>query len=268
MEHIRTAMQKAGASFGSPRTSEPPAPTKPLQETVWDALPVARLSPAHLEGNRIVTLDKNHQVGVAYDMLRTRVLQRLRENNWTSIAITSPTAGGGKSSLALNLAFSLSNRPDCRTALLDFDLRCPTIGTSLGIPASSPIEEFIRGTRSFEQSFKRLRDNLAVATNGRPVQFAAELLQSPEAARCVTEIREKLSPDVILYDLPPMLAADDVMAFLPNVDCAILVVEAEKNTPEQVEACEYELSSRSKLLGVILNKCRHAVEAQAYGYGG
>ena len=59
-----------------------------------------------------------------------------------------------------------------------------------------------------------------------------------------------------------MLAADDVMAFLPNVDCAILVVEVEKNTPEQVAACEYELSSRSKLLGVILNKCRHAVEAR------
>src|SRR5690606_30525753 len=160
------------------------------------------------------------------------------------------------------------SRPDCRIALLDFDLRSPSIGTYLGIPAAAPIEDFIRGTRSFEQAFRRLKENFAVATNGRPVEFAAELLQSPEATRCIGEIREKLAPDVILYDLPPMLAADDVMAFLPNVDCAVLVVEAEKNTPEQVEACEYELSSRSKLLGVILNKCRHAVEAQAYGYGG
>jgi protein-tyrosine kinase len=37
-----------------------------------------------------------------------------------------------------------------------------------------------------------------------------------------------MSPDIVIFDLPPMLAADDVLAFLPNVDCVILVAAASK----------------------------------------
>lgn len=268
MEHIRTAMQKAGASYASARPSEPVAPLKPARGTVWDTLPLIEPEAAILEQHRIVAVDKHNPASSAFDILRTRILQKLRQNDWTSVAITSPTAGGGKSSVALNLAFSLSSRQDCRTAVVDFDLRCPSIASTLGAYGSSPIEDFIRGSRSVHQAFRRVRENLAVAVNSRPVHFPAELLQGPDTARCVRDIKQQLAPDVILYDLPPMLVADDVMAFLPNVDCAILVVEAEKNTPEQVEGCEYELISKTNFLGAILNKSRHAPHTSAYGYGG
>lgn len=77
-------------------------------------------------------------------------------------------------------------------------------------------------------------------------------------------LKPKLAPDVVIFDLPPMLANDDVAAFLPNVDCAILVVAAEQTTRAEVDLCERELSQKTNLLGVVLNKCRYAPEK--YGY--
>lgn len=32
-----------------------------------------------------------------------------------------------------------------------------------------------------------------------------------------------MGPDIFLFDMRPMLTNDDVVAFLPNVDCGILV---------------------------------------------
>lgn len=257
IEHILTAMQKSGAgSRAAWRVDDPGAP----RDAVWAALPPMSAEPGHLDANRIVTARRSDPASGAFDMMRTRVLHHLQQNGWTSVAITSPTAGGGKSVVALNLAFSLANREDCRTALLDLDLRRPGIAAILGISDPPPLESYLRGQAGLEQAFGRLRANLAVACNGSPVRLAAELLQGPETARAFQEMKRKLLPDVVVCDLPPMMASDDMVAFLPNVDCAILVVEAEVNTADEVDACERELAAQTNVLGVVLNKCRHGAD--------
>lgn len=82
--------------------------------------------------------------------------------------------------------------------------------------------------------------------------------------RVIEEMRQRMSPHVILFDMPPMLSNDDVLAFLPHVDCAILVAAAEQSTLDEVDVCEQELSERTNVLGVVLNKCRFSPEK--YGY--
>jgi len=42
----------------------------------------------------------------AYRILRTQVLQRLKEQNWNCLAITSPGVSEGKTLTAINLAIS------------------------------------------------------------------------------------------------------------------------------------------------------------------
>lgn len=264
MEHILTAMQKSAGNRAVWRLEEP-TPRAP-RDAAWAMLPHVRVDPGHLEANRIVTAGGADPACSAFDMMRTRVLHHMRQNGWTSVAITSPTAGGGKSVVALNLAFSLANREDCRAALLDLDLRRPRIADLLGITAP-PLETCLRGQSGPERAFVRLRPNLAVACNSRPVRLAAELLQGPEAAKAFGEMKQRLMPDLVVCDLPPMLASDDMVAFLPNVDCVILVAEAEVNTPAEVDACEHELSSQANVLGVVLNKCRHGGAAMPYRGG-
>ena len=65
--------------------------------------------------------------------------------------------------------------------------------------------------------------NLAVGASSEPFPDSAELIQEPSTAAALEGLRASLQPDVILYDLPPALACDDVIAFLPQVDGVLLV---------------------------------------------
>ena len=273
---IQTALRKAREEFGPAPASEefgsvpvaekvaPLPPRDRFPTSLWSTLPICEPDARQLNRNRIVTTTRSDPAYVAFDMLRTKVLQLLRQNKWDTVLITSPTPQCGKTLVSLNLAFSLANQKDCRTLLVDLDLHRPQIGALLGVRDAPPLEDFLAKRIGAEQAFRRYGENIAIAPNGRPVTLAAELLQSPGATRAVRSLKPKLAPDVVIFDLPRMLANDDVAAFLPNVDCAILVVAAEQTTRAEVDLCERELSQKTNLLGVVLNKCRYAPEK--YGY--
>src|SRR5262245_37457433 len=111
MERIQAALQKVKEQRGSIWiTDQPPAVAAVAHpsEPSWSRLTRVELDDNRLARNRIVTTTRANRAHFAFDMLRTRVLQSLRQNKWTSIAITSPTSGCGKTVVSLNLAFSLS----------------------------------------------------------------------------------------------------------------------------------------------------------------
>lgn len=287
MLNIQLALQKAKnnatdkwrqSAPAQPRQTTPAPPTAPSSAPApVHALPVARPLDgnwANLNGwtpdqqalkqNRVITLDHANPARGSFDMLRTKILQTIRQNGWKLIAITSPTASCGKSTVSANLAFSFSHQVDCRTILLDLDLRRPSVGKTLGMKEAPSIENFLSGKAGLNESFVRFGSNLAIATNDKPVTHASELLQGAAAKSALATMQSRLAPDVILYDLPPMLAFDDVLAFAPSVDCALIVTAAEMTTGAEADICEYELSQRTKVLGVVLNKCRYTPEK--YGY--
>ncbi|CAN7610360.1 CpsD/CapB family tyrosine-protein kinase [Rhizobium sp. LjRoot258] len=228
-----------------------------------------RLSPLIIDhdaaaNNRIVTLSRSNPAHAAFDMMRTKLLGLLRENKWTSVAITSPTPACGKTCIAVNLAFSLANQRDCRTVLVDLDLRRPQIGKTLAIKNPGSVENFLKGDAGLRETFLRYGDNLAIAANRQATHFAAELLHSPAATRSLREMRQEIRPDVILYDLPPMLSTDDVLAFLPNVDAVILVAASDHSTLKEVDVCDQSLREKTNVIGVVLNKSPYSQEQ--YGY--
>jgi Mrp family chromosome partitioning ATPase len=227
------------------------------RDHVWMELPQLRLRPEAIAKSGIVTISRSDPAHIVFDMLRTRVLQTMRRNGWTSIAITSPTPGCGASLVAANLAFSLAHQKDCRTLLIDLNLKHPGIDKLVGMTDPPSMEMFLEGNCDLTGIFRRYDENLAIAANNWPVKFSAELLQSHRATKVLQDMQQTMNPEVILYDLPPMLSCDDVTAFLPNVDCAILVVAAEQSTFDEVDACERELAEKTNLLGVVLNKCQY-----------
>jgi protein-tyrosine kinase len=240
------------------------APSRAAGDDVWAKLPPLNLDKRRIGQRRIVTLDRSDNASFAFDILRTKIFKTLRQHNWTSVAITSPTQGCGKTHVALNLAFSFASLKDCRTVLVDLDLRRPQVGQTLGIEKVRSMERFLKGTSSVEETFVRYGSNLAIGANGEPVSYAAELLQSPSTPPILTNLRDRLKPEIVLFDLPPMLANDDVLAFLPNVDCVVLVAAAEASTLGEVDICERDLSKESNFLGVVLNKCQYPPEEHGY----
>lgn len=264
MEYIREALRKAKASTDNAPTrdpgdrlqgtvsrgrAEPPPPPPPA----WSP-PRVKLDPRHLEEHRIVSHAMSDPSHIAFNLLRTRVRTMLGENRWKSVAITSPTPGCGKTMVALNLAFSLARASANRVVLVDFDLRKPAVARTLGVTADASIGDYLEGNAAEEDCFVQLADGLIVGLNDRPLKHSSEMMQSPRMLRLISWVFATLSPDVLLFDLPPMRSSDDALAFLPNTDTALLVIAAGQSGAAEVEECERQISHVEKLLGIVLNK--------------
>lgn len=220
----------------------------------WDSLPIVRPNTETLERNHIITAMRSHPAHAAFDMLRTRLMQALADQGWTRVAITGPTHGCGSSFVTTNLAFSVARLESARSVVLDLNLRAPALHGMMGLPAEHAMADYLQGALAPEEFLLRSHANLAFGLNNAPANNAAELFQDTMTSDVLDELQDLLSPDLILFDLPPALEHDDVLAFLPNVDGVLVVAGAGESTAEDVTKVEQMLSEVKPLLGVMLNR--------------
>jgi Mrp family chromosome partitioning ATPase len=268
MERLQAALEKARASRGTPRHAAEPAPRRrrgaPSPET-WEALPRIELSEPKLVRNRIVTSSGGGNA-THFDLLRTKMLQQMRTHRWKRVAITSPGGACGKTTIAANLAASLMRHSELSVIVLDLDLRRPSMARILGLSGERSCWEVLAGEVPFEEQAVRIGDSVALSLNHKAARNPAELLASGRAAEVIDAIEERYRPDVMLFDMPPMLLTDDNVAFMRNVHCAILVAGAESTTTSQIDVCERDLAEQTNVMGVVLNKCRYMTGDQSYDY--
>ncbi|MBW4981171.1 CpsD/CapB family tyrosine-protein kinase [Mameliella sp. CS4] len=241
-------------------------------EAAWAGLSEMTVDKGHLDRNRIITASRDDPAHAAFDVLRTRLLQALHENGWRRVAITSPGKECGKTFTAANLAISLSRQENCRTLLLDFDMRRPNMHKILGINDPGSLGDMLRGVTAPGDHLLRMGRNpvnagrnIAFGLNSRPEAYAAELLQDPRAEECLRRIEDDFAPDVVLIDLPPALSYDDVIAARPLFDGVLLVIGGGMTTEKEIAEVERRLGDSTPILGMILNKAE-GTELDRYSY--
>ena len=266
---VPTPPAKANAAIAAPVA--PSAPTLLLStEQVlanWARLEQVQPNARQMQRSRIVAFQGGKEA-VTFDVMRTKVLQQMRANNWRRLAITSPGAGCGKSTTSLNLAFSLSRQPEVRTVVAEVDLRRPSLAKILGLQMQHSFAEVLEGTCTFDQNAMRYGNNLCFATNPTPIRNPSELLQNARVSQILADIEARFEPTITIFDMPPMLVSDDAMAFVGQMDCVLLVAAAETTTISEVDVCERDLASQTNVLGVVLNKCRYMDRKYGYSYYG
>lgn len=233
---------------------------------VWSALPVYQPERGVFEAARLVSMTGGRD-GPAFDVVRTKVMHQMKANGWKRIAVTSPTAGCGKSTVSLNLGFSLSRQKDRRTILCEADLRRPSWAKMLRLKQEHSFARVLTGEQSFADNALRYGSNFALSSTFEAARNPAETLHGGVVPEILAAIEEEYQPDMMIFDLPPLLVTDDALAFLVHVDCALLVAAAEVSTVGQIDNCEREIASRTNMLGVVLNKCRYSGPEYGYGYG-
>lgn len=232
----------------------------------WDQIEQIDLSTEKAARNRLVSISGGIHA-TPYDLLRTKVLQLTDANHWSRIAITSPSAGCGKTTTAANLAASLGRQVDMRTILMDMDMRRPSLGQLFEYSGRHSVFDVLEEEVSFADQARRLGPNVALSMNVGPAPDPSELILRKRTEELINDIEKTYRPRVMLFDLPPMLANDDTSAFLRIVDCVIIVAEAEVTTSSQIDTCEKELAQHTNVLGVVLNKCHFNEEEYGYSYG-
>jgi protein-tyrosine kinase len=280
MEHIKKAIERAKqerihltlpahspAATGSTARqapteaagdSEAPASADPLQ-----VVPVDR---RHLQAMRIVAHDATEGRATHYDMLRTQVLQRMEAASCQTIAVTSPRWGCGKTVTAINLALSIARQSERSVLLVDLDLRKPQIARYLGLQPTAGIHDVITGDCQLSEAML-LPDlcghRLTVVPTPKPVLNPVEHLVSSAMKTTISRLKKESRHQIIIFDLPPMLSSDDFLAFLPQVDCALLVASSGESTVNDMAECE-RLIDPEKFLGCVLNKVTEAETMDVY----
>ena len=187
-------------------------------------------------------------------MLRTQVLHAMRENDWTTLAITGPTSGIGKSLIATNLAISISHEVNQTVLLVDADLRNPTVHKYFNIEPNYGLLDYLKGKVEARKLLVNPVFRRLVLLPGRgSTTESSELLSSPRMINLVEDLKSRYESRIIVFDLPPVLNIDDAIVFLPYVDSTLLVVENGKNTESEVQNSMRLLES-TNLIGTVLNK--------------
>lgn len=217
---------------------------------------VLSLNPRTLESNRIVSWNKRDQRTPAFDILRTKVLKVMKERGWSTLAITSPTQDCGKTTVAVNLAFSMAHQMPSEVVLADLDLRQPQIGAYLGIEGEGDLSAFLEGRGPLTSYLVSAGGaQLRVVPNLGDRHNATEILAKPRVEQFFGELKRNSGNCIGVFDLPPLMVTDDALAVLPRVDCALIVIgERVSRKPEVNEALS--LMSGTNLLGVVLNRSR------------
>ncbi len=244
---LNTQTKPTDRGAGSDDTHEP--------AELWHRLQEFRISSHSARKHRISTMNPTKGSG-PYDLLRSRMMRLMQDNDWKTVAVTSPNSACGKTTVCANLAFGLARQHEIKVMVLDLDLRRPALHKVLSQKPSDSFHEVLEGKVRTEDQLVRYGDNLAIGMNVKPSIRPSELLQSTATAKKLEQIVAAYQPDFVIYDMPPMLASDDNVGFLPNVDCAMLVNAAESTTMAQLDNCEKELAGLTNVLGVVLNKCR------------
>ncbi|MGC8201387.1 CpsD/CapB family tyrosine-protein kinase [Aliiroseovarius sp. PTFE2010] len=271
MEKLQSAIEKAREK----RSSDPAErAAKSQQRQVKRAgSPAARWSEIKpyepdidlLTKNRIVTLTPSAEAN-PFDILRTKVLLQMRQNGWKRLAVTSPTPECGKTTTACNLAFGMSRQSDLRTMLLDFDLHRPAVGKYLNISSGDAIQRILEEQGKFSELTHCYGGNLIIASARRPTADPTRLLMSGRVGELVDEIQNDYDPDLMIFDLPPLLSNDTTRSFLKNVDCALIMARAGSTTVSQIDNCEREVAELTNVLGIALNHCTYIEDGQKYDY--
>lgn len=210
---------------------------------------------------------KDSSAVAAYRILRTRLLQRARSQQWTTIGVTSAGVGDGKSLTTLNLALSLARDRNSEVVVIDLDMRSPALCRYLGVtPPRQLLDYFEQRVRVEEVFFSIGVEKLLLASGTVATESASELL----GTACFEELKEYIARHtinpIVLIDLPPLLHTDDTLVIAPRVD-AMLLVAAEGRTERAALNKALELLKDRNLAGVVLNRAIETTSPYDYGYG-
>jgi capsular exopolysaccharide synthesis family protein len=244
--------------------------TDAMPSVHFEPLQTVEISSDACEANRVLVLESQLKefptADAAYRLLRSRLQNRLKQNNWFSLAIASPSQSDGKTLTALNLAVSIARERQKPVYLLDLDMRNPSICRFLGVRDIRSLPDYLLGQAKPEEVlFQTNLPNFIIAGAMAPADNASEMLAGPRFGELLTHIRLRSPNAFVLVDLPPVNVTDEALLVGPRVD-AFLMVVSEGKTERKNLAQAVATLSEFVVAGVVVNRSSdsHTTEYSHY----
>lgn len=189
----------------------------------------------------------------AYKIARTNIALSVIKTGCKKIAFTSSVSGEGKTTTSCNIAAAFSKHINCKTLLIDCDLRKPTVAKFFNIKNTPGLTNYLGGMNSLEEIIQIVPNtNLSVICAGIVPPNPSELLSSVEFEKLIDELSEKY--DYIIFDTPPVNIVIDAIPVIEKTDGVVVVTyEEHSNYVELDKAIETLNRCNVKILGFVLN---------------
>ncbi len=204
----------------------------------------------------------------AYRTLRTNVSYTSVDKPLRTLMVTSTESGEGKTTTICNLGVVLAQN-GYKVTIADCDLRHPKLHTYFGMPNRAGISTLFAHPAEIPngaQQTTRVK-NLSLLTTGQLPPNPAELLGSKKMQNILLGLCQM--NDLVLIDVPPVLAVTDAAVLAPSIDGVILVVRPGKTRTFALRQTIAQLHQvNSTILGVVMNDVdmRGHLYSQQYKY--
>ncbi len=272
MSRLKKALEKAKEARGeflkgADRAEKPGEPAAPAPGTSPAAPRAAQVAPKYTE-TRVVGIDleklRSRSVicmctedeGDRVKILRTQILNLLKEPGQNTLLVTSARPGEGKTVTSINLAISLSHQMDRTVLLVDADLRKPSIHDYLGLGKTRGLTDYLTSDADLSELLINPGiEKWVILPAGKPLTNSAEMLGSPRMESLVKELKHRYPDRFIIFDCSSVLTSADPLVFSRYVDGVLLVVEAEKTRKDDL-ARVLEMMKDRPIVGTVYNKYR------------
>jgi len=251
MEKIRDAISRVRTD----RPSEQPSPSRGrvVGGAMVDDFAAVKCDRSKFRNHRIISNEQDPVLN-AYRVLRTRVMQKMEAERWKTLAVVSPGAGAGKTVTAINLAIALGTKSQTRPVLIDLDFYRPSVSRYLGLEDAPSVLDFFEDTASLKDVTVRPDiPGMLLAPNERVTRRGAEYLSSEKTNELINTAVNDYRSNIVIFDMSPILGCDDTIAFLPKVDCVLLVAASGQTRVSELKEAKRNLRN-ANIIGTVLNK--------------
>ena len=237
----------------------------------------------NLQSKLIALYSPKSTIAEAFRTLRTNVNFIMEKNDYSTLLVSSSISGEGKTTVAVNLALSMS-QIGLNTLLVESDLRRPKISEMFGIDKGEGITDCILKRDSAEKYIKNINDLLMgrlsksaikqdisgleylnILTAGKHIENPSEIIADKNFSHMIEELENNY--DIVIFDSAPIIQATDSSILSTKVDATMLVYyqgkisrNTLKRTSEQVERLD------ANIIGVTVNGMKSDVSADYSSY--
>lgn len=188
----------------------------------------------------------------SYREIRNKVLSSRIPFEKKVLMVASPMPGEGSTSVALDLAASIS-RTGQKVLLIDANLRSVGLADRLGAVPSPGLSDILQGGNDAMQAIDASRPGVHVLQSGKKVDDPAELIDSASLSELIQDLRQ--SYDMVILDAPALCTDADAAVLARRAEGIILVVRLGRSSTRQLRRALALLESAgSDILGIIANK--------------
>lgn len=199
----------------------------------------------------------------AYKTIRTNLTFLLSSSENKVFGITSPDAGDGKSTTAINMAIAFSQFGD-KVLLIDADMRRSSVHKKLKIENNAGLSGVLAGFNNWQEVVTNISDSLDVITAGQVPPNPSELLGSARFEKLVEEVGQKYS--YVIIDTPPIDVVSDALVIAPHTAGLVLVVKDQVTSTDAIKrTIEAAKFANINILGAVMNGA-NPKSGRRYGY--